>query len=110
MHNYLAEFSDEELQQELQNRTKHKVKHDTEILYFSADLGVVCEVCTDRESWHDVGQEYYYVLNGCWYGTRNGDEFIMHVPGGDKVRTVTDWIETTRSDFSNIPAEYRNWI
>ena len=106
----LAQYTDDELQNELKERVIQRKQRLEEILYFSEDLGVICEVSIERESWHDAGQEYFYVLNGGWYGTREDDNFVIHGPSGDKVRTVTDWIEVTRADLSKIPEEYRRYV
>ena len=51
---------------------------------FSKSRHIMCEIQEDGK---------YWVTNGAWAGTRNGDEFTCDYTGS--VSTITDWEERT---------------
>ena len=46
------------------------------------NTGLLCRVESENK---------YWVINGAWSGTRNGDEFTVDITG--TVFTITDWVE-----------------
>jgi len=69
-----------------------KSPHDTYM--FSKKEHLACIIEEDGK---------YYVCNGDWRGTRNGDDFTIHTPniGTDITRTIVDWAERSLHDISD---------
>ena len=56
--------------------------------WYSENAGLWCEYTDSND---------YYVINGEWDGTRNGDEFTVNYTG--KVIVITDWVIVTRAEL-----------
>jgi len=66
------------------------------IYMFSEKYEICCSIESDGR---------YYVHNGNWYGTRDGDLFTIEKTG--MVLTITDWEEKT---VNEVDEEFRKYI
>jgi len=99
------DMTDDELRAELDLRALKRKEKELERFFCSPANHWVC-----KPRINDKSEEELVVINGGWYGKRNGDKFVFWTPSGTETRTVTDWIEFTRNTEHLIPDEFKGYI